>query len=301
MEEHKKLLLIMNPRSGTMQASKLLADIIQEFEKAGYITTVMMTQARNDAREWARKYSGEYDRVVVSGGDGTFNELVDGVMESKNRPVIGYIPSGSTNDFAVSLGLPKGIIAAAERAAQGSLQDLDIGSFNGRHFSYVASFGAFTSTSYSVSQNIKNKLGHAAYMLSGVKDIASIRPIHAKIIADPGTDHEVVHEDDYLFGAFCNCRSIGGVVKLDKVGIDMNDGLMEVFLVKMPRNLIDVSKIVEQVLSNNLNTKEMVFFSAENVHIEIQEGTHWSLDGEYEEGAPEIDIKMLKSAIHIVK
>lgn len=301
MTEHKKLLLIMNPRSGTMQAAKMLADIIQEFSKEGYMTTVMMTQARNDAREWAKKYANDYDRIVVSGGDGTFNELVDGILESGSKPTIGYIPAGSTNDFAVSLGLPKSIRKAAEVAVTGTPQDLDIGNFNGRHFSYVASFGAFTSTSYSVPQNLKNILGHFAYMLSGVKDVLSIKPIQAKVIADSGTDHEVVHEGKFLFGAVCNCRSIGGVVRLYKQGIDMNDGLMEVFLVRMPKDLIEINKIVGQVLSNNLNTSEMVFFSAENVHIEIEEGTHWTLDGEYEPGAPTVDIKAIKSAIKIIK
>ena len=298
--ELKKLLFIMNPRSGTMQASKLLSDIINEFNKAGYMTTMLMTQARNDAKEWAKQYAKDYDTVVVSGGDGTFNELVDGILESGAHPNIGYIPSGSTNDFASSLGLPKTIREAAEKAVTGSPQPLDIGKFNERHFSYVASFGAFTSTSYNVPQNLKNILGHAAYMLSGVKDIVNIKPIHARIVTDPGTPNEVVAEDDYLFGAICNSTSIGGVIKLDKLDVDMNDGLMEVFLVKMPKDIIELNSIITKLLSNELNSKEMVFFSAKNIHVEIEEGTHWTLDGEYEEGANEIDIETLRSAISVI-
>lgn len=298
--EHKKLLLIMNPRSGTMQAAKMLADIVAEFNKAGYMVSVLMTQARNDAKEWAKKYGNDYDTIVVSGGDGTFNELVDGLLESKATPNIGYIPSGSTNDFATSLGLPKSILESARRVVEGEPQNLDIGSFNGRHFSYVASFGAFTSTSYSVPQNLKNMLGHAAYMISGVKELANIKTIHAKITADPGTPNEMVVEGDYLFGAICNSTSIAGILKLDKMDVDMNDGLMEIFLIKMPKDIIDLNNIITKLLNNQLNSNEMEFFSGQNIHVEIDEGTHWTLDGEYEEGAESIDIETLRSAIKVI-
>lgn len=283
-----------------MQAAKLLADILQEFSKAGYMTTVLMTQARNDAKEWAKIYGNQYDTIVVSGGDGTFNELVEGVIEGNAHPRIGYIPAGSTNDFATSLGLPKTIVEAAKRVVEGEPQDLDIGSFNGRYFSYVASFGAFTSTSYNVPQNLKNILGHAAYVVGGVKDIVNIRPIHARIVADPGTPNEMVKEDDYLFGAICNSTSIAGIIKLDKLDVDMNDGLMEVFLVKMPKDIIDLNNIITRLLNNDLNNTEMDFFSGQNIHVEIDEGTHWTLDGEYEEGATSIDIKTLRSAISVI-
>ena len=298
--EHKKLLLIMNPRSGTMQAAKLLPDIIQTFNKAGYMVSVLMTQARNDAKEWAKQYASDYDTIVVSGGDGTFNELAEGILESKTHPNIGYIPAGSTNDFATSLGLPKTILEAARRVVEGEPQNLDMGCFNGRYFSYVASFGAFTSTSYSVPQNLKNLLGHAAYMISGVKEIANIKPIHAKIIADPGTPNEMVTEGDYVFGAICNSTSIAGILKLDKMDVDMNDGLMEVFLVKMPKDIIDMNNIITKLLNNQLNSNEMEFFSGQNIHVEIDEGTHWTLDGEYEEGADSIDIQTIRSAISVI-
>ena len=298
--ELKKLLLIMNPRSGTMQAAKLLADILQVFNSAGYMTTVLMTQARNDAKEWAKIYGDQYDTIVVSGGDGTFNELVDGILDAGTHPTIGYIPSGSTNDFASSLGLPKTIVEAARRVVEGEPQNLDIGSFNGRHFSYVASFGAFTSTSYNVPQNLKNILGHAAYMISGVKDIVNIRPIHARIVADPGTPNEMIKEGDYLFGAICNSTSIAGLIKLDKMDVDMNDGLMEIFLVKMPKDIIDLNNIISKIINNELNTTEMDFFSGQNIHVDIDPGTHWTLDGEYEEGAESIDIHTLRSAISVI-
>ncbi|MBQ0018754.1 MAG: YegS/Rv2252/BmrU family lipid kinase [Clostridiales bacterium] len=296
----KKLLLIMNPKSGTMQAAKYLADIISVFGKNGYLTTVMMTEKRGDANEWAKQYGGDYDIVCASGGDGTFNEIMDGLIRGGHSTPIGYIPSGSTNDFAQSVGLSKGILEAAGRVVTGEPEPLDIGCFNGRYFSYVASFGAFTSTSYSVPQNLKNILGHTAYVLGGVKDILSIRPIHARIIADEGTPNESICEGDYIFGAICNSTSVAGILSLDKFDVDMNDGIMEVLLVRVPKDPIELNSIVVNMLNGTLNTREIEFFSARNIRVEVAEGTHWTLDGEYEPGAEICEIETLRSAISLI-
>lgn len=296
----KKVLFIMNPKSGTMQASKMLSDIMQRFSESKFMTTMLMTSARGDATRFAEEYSKDYDMVVVSGGDGTLNETIDGILNAGVDVPIGYIPSGSTNDFAASLGLPKTIVEAAEKVCNGKPTKLDIGSFNGRHFSYVASFGAFTSTSYSVPQNLKNIFGHAAYILSGIKDIVNIHPIHAKITADPGTDHERVVEGDYLFGGICNSRSIAGIVQLSRDEVDMNDGLMEALLIPMPNDLFEVNDIIAGMTASNLEAMGAIFFSAESFEVEIQNGTHWTLDGEYEKGAEKINIETMKSAITII-
>lgn len=296
----KKLLLIMNPKSGTMQAAKYLADIISVFGKNGYLTTVMMTEKRGDANEWAKQYGGDYDIVCASGGDGTFNEIMDGLICGGHSTPIGYIPSGSTNDFAQSVGLSKGILEAAGRVVTGEPEPLDIGCFNGRYFSYVASFGAFTSTSYSVPQNLKNILGHTAYVLGGVKDILSIRPIHARIAADEGTPNESICEGDYIFGAICNSTSVAGILSLDKFDVDMNDGIMEVLLVRVPKDPIELNSIVVNMLNGTLNTREIEFFSARNIRVEVAEGTHWTLDGEYEPGAEICEIETLRSAISLI-
>lgn len=296
----KKVLFIMNPKSGTMQASKLLSDIVQKFSDAGYMTSVLMTTARGDATKFAETYAKNFDLLVVSGGDGTFNEAMDGLMNVGLDMPIGYIPSGSTNDFANGLGLPKTIIEAAERVTTGKVATLDIGEFNGRHFSYVASFGAFTSTTYTVPQNLKNILGHTAYILSGIKDIVNIHPIHAKITSDKGTPKEKTVEGDYLFGAVCNSTSVGGIIHLNEDAVDMNDGKMEVLLIKMPKDLIQMNAILGSMMINDLDTKYIDFFSAKNLEIEIEEGTHWTLDGEYEEGAKNVEIKTLESAIKII-
>ena len=298
--DRKKVLFIMNPRSGTMQASKLLSDIVQKFSDSGFMTSVLMTTARGDATKFAEDYAKDYDILVVSGGDGTFNEAMDGVMNAGLDIPIGYIPSGSTNDFANGLGLPKTIVEAAERVTTGKIKTLDVGDFNGRHFSYVASFGAFTSTTYTVPQNLKNILGHTAYILSGIKDIVNIHPIHAKIVTDKGTNDEKTFEGDYLFGAVCNSTSVGGIIHLNEEDVDMNDGKMEVLLIKMPKDLIELNSILGSMMINVLDTKEIEFFSAKNLEIEIDEGTHWTLDGEYEEGSEHVEIKTLESAIKVI-
>ena len=219
IHERKNLLFIMNPKSGLMQAPKYMAEIIERFSGAGYLTQVLMTTGKGDARDFAAEYGGEVDTVVVSGGDGTLNEVIDGMISGGHRTPIGYIPAGSTNDFANSIGLPRSIPACVDRIINGTPQNVDIGSFNGRCFSYVASFGAFTSVTYSVSQNLKNIFGHAAYVMSGINELAKLRSIHAKITLEPGTDKEEVHEGDYVLGAVCNSKSIGGILNLEKLDI----------------------------------------------------------------------------------
>ena len=290
----------MNPKSGTMQASKMLSDILQRFSETNYMTTVLMTTARGDATRYAENYAADYDLLVVAGGDGTFNEVIEGVKEKNIDIPIGYIPSGSTNDFAAGLGLPKTIMDATERIIRGKEQNLDLGSFNGRYFSYVASFGAFTSTSYSVPQNIKNILGHGAYILGGIKDIVNIKPVHARIVADAGTENERVEEGDYLFGAVCNSTSVAGILHLSKKYVDMNDGEMEVLLIKMPKDILEMNDIVAGMLTSNLESMSADFFSAKTISVDIDEGTHWTLDGEYEKGASHVEIETLKSAIKII-
>lgn len=300
IDKSKRILMIMNPKSGTMQASKMLSDIIQTYSDDGYSTTVLMTQARNDARRFAHDYSDEFETIVVSGGDGTLNEVIDGLIRSGNDCNIGYIPSGSTNDFAASVGLPKGVLESAEQVVHGEPRTLDIGSFNGRYFTYIASFGAFTSTSYKVPQNLKNVLGHTAYILQGIRDVVGIRPIHARIVADEGTPNEKICEGDYLFGAICNSTSVAGILKLDHFDIDMNDGLMEVLMVKSPDSVVALNETIRSMIDGKLESKDIEFFSAKNIRVEIDESVPWTLDGEYEPGAGTIDINTIRSAFKLI-
>lgn len=291
----------MNPKSGIMLAPKYLSEIVERFSRSGFLTQILMTTAKGDARDFAIEYGGEVDVVAVSGGDGTLNEVIDGMITAGHRTKIGYIPSGSTNDFASSIGLTGSIFDCVDTIIDGDAKNFDVGCFNGRYFSYIASFGAFTSTSYSVPQTIKNMLGHTAYILGGIKDILTIKPVHARIVTDPGTVKECVCEGDYLFGAVCNSRSVAGILKLDKQDIDMNDGLMEVFLIRMPKDLIALNEIAINMLNGTLQSSQIDFFSAKTVEVDIQPGTHWTLDGEYEEGADHCSVSTIESAISLIR
>ncbi len=301
MHNRKNLLFIMNPRSGLMQAPKYMAEIIGRFSGAGYLTRVLMTEGKGDARDFAAEYGGEADTVVVSGGDGTLNEVIDGMLSGGHSTPLGYIPAGSTNDFASSLGLPKSIPACVDRILNGTAGPIDIGCFNGRYFSYVASFGAFTSTTYSVPQNIKNIMGHSAYVMAGIKELAHIKSIHARITLEKGTPDEEVHEGDYVLGGVCNSKSIGGIVSLQKLDVDLNDGLMEVLLIRMPKDLIELSDITASILNGTFKSHQIEKYSARNVTFEIDEDTHWTLDGEYEKGGRICEIKTIVSAVSLIR
>lgn len=300
MHERKKLLLIMNPKAGLMLAPKHLAEIVESFSGAGYLTQVLMTSRGGDSKDFAAEYGGDADLVVVSGGDGTLNGVIDGMISGGHTTPIGYIPAGSTNDFAHSIGLPKSINACVDTIINGKARPVDIGSFNGRYFSYVASFGAFTSTTYSVPQNIKNIFGHSAYVMAGVKELANIKPIHAKIILEKGTAAEETHEGDYVLGAVSNSKSIGGILNLEKLDVDMNDGLMEVLMIKMPKDIIELNDIAISTLGGTFKSHQIEKYSAHSVTVEIDKDIHWTLDGEYEKGGPVCEIKTLKSAISLM-
>ena len=296
-----KLLLIMNPKAGVMQAPKNLAEIVGRFSSAGYLTEVLMTEGKGDARDFAEECGGDVDVIAVAGGDGTFNEVVDGIISAGHMPALGYIPAGSTNDFASSIGLPKQMLDCVDTIVGGAPMPVDIGSFNGRIFSYVASFGAFTSATYSVPQNLKNIFGHAAYVMGGIKEIAELKPIHAKFVSDKDTGHARVFEGDYLLGAICNSISVGGILNLENLGVNMNDGEMEVLLVKMPKDIIEISETAMSMFSGSFQSNQIESFTTSHLEVEIEKNIHWTLDGEYEEGSSFCEIKILPSAISVMK
>ena len=299
--KRKRILLIMNPKSGLMLAPKHMSEIISIFSSAGYITEVLMTEGKGDAKSFASSYGGDVDIVVASGGDGTFNEVMDGVITGGHKTPIGYIPAGSTNDFANSIGLPKQILDCAKVVVSGTPTPVDVGSFNDRKFSYVASFGTFTSASYSVPQNLKNIFGHAAYVMTGIMELADLKPVHARFTTDKGTEREAVYEGDYVMGAICNSRSVGGILHLENLGVDLNDGMMEVLLIKMPTDIIKLGETAVSMLGGTFESGQIDSFTTSNLEIEIEKGVHWTLDGEYEEGKEKCEVKTLPSAISVIR
>ena len=293
--KENRVLLIVNPRSGMQKLKNHLLEIVDIYSKAGLELSVMTTQRGGDAARIAREYGSEFGKVVCSGGDGTFNETVSGLMELSERPLLGYIPAGTTNDFAVSMKLSTSLKKAAQQTISGEMKTIDIGRFNGRYFSYVASFGAFTGASYSTPQNIKNTIGHLAYLIEGVNDLDKIRPYHVRVETQDRT-----LEGEYLFGAVSNSTSLGGMLKLGKKYVDMNDGLFEVLLVKKPDKAMELQKIISGLLTQQYDGKVVTLFSAPEVTFHMDEVVPWSLDGEYEPGTQQVKIENIRDAIRIM-
>ena len=282
----KKMLFIMNPYAGKRRANKYLADILEMFNRADYLVTVHMTAGPGDATGVVQALAPGMDIVVCCGGDGTFNETVAGLLKANVDIPVGYIPAGSTNDFAASLHLPTEPLEAAQEIVEGMPVSYDAGSFCGRFFSYVASFGAFTRTSYTTPQSIKNALGHTAYVLSGISELSQIRPEHIRM----EINGEVV-EDDFLFGAICNSTSVGGILTLDPKQVDMADGKLEVLLVRSPQSLLELTECIAAVQSQQYNNCEMITFrSGSKIEITADPEMPWTLDGEREDGHEHITV-----------
>ena len=293
----KKMLFIMNPISGQKKAAKFLPEIISLFNRADYEVITYLTGCQGDAARMAALRGGDMDLVVCCGGDGTFNETITGLLENNIHIPVGYIPAGSTNDLANSLKLSSNPLRAAQDILEGQAVAYDVGRFGHRYFSYVASFGAFTQTSYTTPQSIKNLLGHTAYVLSGISELSQIRKEHVRM----EIDGEIV-EDDFLFGAISNSTSVGGVLTLDPKIVDMSDGLLEILLVRAPRNLAEITECLQAFQAQDYNNCAMVTFrSARRVRILANPSMPWTLDGEREEGHWEVVAENIHHAIHLVK
>ena len=292
----KKLLILMNPCSGKKKANRVLAEIIDILNRGGFDVTAYMTAARGDATTVAAERAAEFDAILCIGGDGTFNEVISGLYSVGSKTPVAYIPAGSTNDFANSLKLSKDLLQAARDVVEGTPRPLDIGIFNDRYFSYIASFGAFTRASYATSQSLKNALGHFAYILSGVKEIASIRSKHLRLTLADGT----VFEDDYIFGAISNSTSVAGLLTLAPDLVDMNDGLFEILLIRKPKNPLELSDCVLALTTQDYNTPMLTMASSERVEIEAPEDMDWTLDGERAEGRAHCTAENLHDAISII-
>ncbi len=291
----KKLLLIVNPVAGKKKIKNQLLDVVQIFAQGGFSTTVMVTGRRREATEFAA-YAKDYDRVVCAGGDGTLNEVIGGMLEHKITIPLGYIPCGSTNDFASSMGIPLDPKKAATIISNGMPSPLDVGKFGTRHFSYVASFGIFTAASYSTAQDVKNLLGHVAYVFEGIKDLQSVQAHHIKLETE-----ERAIEGDYVFGAIANSTSFGGIIKLKEELVSLNDGYFEVLLVKMPKSIADLNVVINSLTTSNFNNSRFEFFRASKLKITSSEPTAWSLDGEYMRTEGTVRMDNLHGAIQFIK
>ena len=295
MESKKKMLFIFNPFSGKAQIKSKLFEIIDVFVKGGYEVIGHPTQAVGDGFEKTKELAPQVDLVVCSGGDGTLDEVVSGLMEVEQRVPIGYIPAGSTNDFANSLGIPKNMEEAARVAVNGTPFPCDVGGFNGDTFVYVAAFGLFTEVSYQTSQQMKNILGHAAYILEGAKHLMDITSYRMKV----SHDGEII-EDEFIYGMVTNSLSVGGFKGISGPDVLLDDGLFEVTLIKNPKNPIELNKILAG-LANRENDNELIYsFKTRELHVESEEEVPWTLDGEFGGSHTDLTITNLNKQITIM-
>ncbi|MBQ3179201.1 MAG: YegS/Rv2252/BmrU family lipid kinase [Clostridia bacterium] len=291
----KQLLLILNPTAGQKRAARNLTGIVSVFNRAGYDTHVYITAGRGDAVEAVRTFGQQMELIVCCGGDGTLNETVTGVIENGLEIPIGYIPAGSTNDFAGSLHLSGDMLEAAGMITGGRPFSYDVGKWADRYFTYIASFGVFTKASYSTPQNIKNALGHMAYVLEGSKELSSIHAEHIRM----ELDGEVL-EDDYLFGAVCNSTSVGGILTLNPAYVDMSDGRFEILLVRAPRDIQELHECVIALTNQTYNCGMITFRRADTLQFFGNPDMAWSLDGERADGRAQITIRNLHKRITLI-
>lgn len=292
----EKILFIINPCSGKEQIRNKLIDILDIFTKAGFQIQTYITQSQGDARKAAERFGNEASIVVCSGGDGTLNETISGIMHLEQPPLLGYVPAGSTNDFASSLMLPKNMLDAAKGVTEGVPYAIDIGQFGEeRYFVYIAAFGAFTEISYQTPQDKKNLLGHQAYMLEGVKSLASLKSYYCRIECD-----EMVLEDEFIFGMVTNTISVGGFKGLVTQSVALNDGLFEVLLIRTPKTPKDLSNIISYMFLKEEPNDYVHKFKTRQIRVISETPIDWVLDGEFGGSQTDISMKNLEKRLEIL-
>jgi len=291
----KKALFIYNPNAGKGLLKPKLSQIIDIMVKAGYEVVAYPTQSYQDAYRKVMTFEGTYDLVVCSGGDGTIDEVVSAMMHREEKITIGYIPTGTTNDFAASLYIPRDLLKAADTAVNGSPFSCDIGVFNDDVFVYIAAFGLFTDVSYQTKQETKNILGHLAYVLEGSKRIFNIPSYCLKVTYD-----DVELEEDFIFGMVTNSRSVGGYRNMIGSEVVFDDGEFEVTLIKKPKSAIEIQEIVGALLLNNMDSKHMYTFKTGRITFESNEEVAWTLDGEFGGDHDVVQIENRRQALDIM-
>ena len=290
-----KMLLLVNPCSGRRRVVPMLPQIVNTFAENGYETRVYLSTHRGEISELAEKYGGEADRVVCAGGDGTLNEMISGLLRGGHDVPIGYIPAGTTNDLARTLGLSTDIQDAARDIVTGSPMPLDVGCMNGRYFMYTASFGAFTRSSYAAAQTLKNTLGHAAYIIEAMRDLSNIKAQRVRAVAG-----DVEIEGDMLFGSASNSTSLGGILKLDPALVSLNDGKFELMLLEKPRDVGGYAPMLECLINQHYDNEYIHLITCSQATLTMSSDTDWTLDGEFSPGAATVKIENIHSAVRLM-
>lgn len=294
-EKRKKAVVILNPVAGKARAKYILFDLLKGLTDMGFDAIVHITSARGDAVSAAFFYGNDCSLMVCLGGDGTLNEVISGLLTLDKRPGLCYLPAGTTNDFATTVGISKNVSDAVRAIGGNMLREIDIGKFNDRFFTYVASFGIFTKASYSADQNVKNTIGHLAYVLEGAKEISDLgKAYHVRAVYDGGET-----EGDFIFGSLTNTTSIGGLFKLPNSRVSLNDGLFELMLIRAPKSLIDIQKMLDMMSRGDFDMNQIVFVGTKQADIYLEEPVSWCTDGEFAGNLGEVHIRNLNNAIRI--
>ena len=290
----KRLLFIVNPTAGKGQIKRSLCDILNLLTRHNFLVHIHITQDGNDARKQVLKRATKYDYLLCSGGDGTLNDVVKALMQCDKKPILGYIPAGTTNDFATTLHIPKDMLKATQQFVDGVSFKIDLGRFNQQWFTYVAAFGAFTEVAYSTPQDFKNNFGRIAYFLEGLKSLANISEYHMKINAD---DDEI--EGDFIYGHVSNSTSVAGIT-LSMKDIFVNDGSFELFMIYRPNNPLDIQAIIAALLMQDIHNNWFVYRKVKKVTFETDSLAQWTLDGEFGGEYKKVEITNEQQVLDIV-
>lgn len=291
----KRVLFIYNPNAGKGLLKSKLSDILDIIAKAGYEIVIYPTQSYKDAYRKVKDFTGDYDRVICSGGDGTLDEVVTGMMAREQRIPIGYIPAGTTNDFANSLHIPKDMLEAANTAVNGEEFACDVGKFNKDIFVYIAAFGLFTDVSYETRQEMKNLLGHLAYILEGATRLFDIPSYRIRVTYD-----DEVIEDEFIYGMVTNSRSVGGFRQMVGKNVVFDDGVFEVTLIKTPKNPLALQEIIKALVTRQEDSQYMYSFKTSKIEFEAMREIPWTLDGEFGGQHDTVKIRNMRKDLTIV-
>lgn len=296
IKPNKRVMLIVNPKAGNRLSKFAVSDIADLFAKNKFEVAIYFTSLEYGAEYLVKEHGHKFDIIACCGGDGTVNEIIKGMMEINDNTPLGYIPAGTTNDLAKSLGLSKNIKRATKNIISEKARPFDVGTFDDSYFAYIASFGAFTEVSYNTPQKAKNIFGHAAYVFSAMKCMHKIKSYHIKVETD-----ERNAEGDYIFGAVTNSTSVAGLFRFESNMVDFADGKYEVLLIKKPKDLITAFKICMSMINRSFKNENIVLFHASHIKVISEEPLDWSLDGEHKRGETTVEIQNNHQAIQIIR
>ncbi len=291
----KRMLYIYNPNAGKGLIVPRLHEVIDVFTKDGFRVEIYPTQGPKDAIRVVEEMAGRFDIVSCSGGDGTLDEIVTGMVKSGANVPIGYIPVGTTNDYASSLNISKEITLAAHEIMLGHSHPLDVGRFNDDYFVYIAAFGLFTEVSYATDQNFKRLFGHMAYLMEGVKSLTDIKSYKMKVEID-GAEYE----GEYIYGMVTNSKSVGGFKHLTGKHVELDDGLFEVTFIRMPKSVSQLQEIASSLLLQDDKSDMIISCKAKKVKVTAEQEISWTLDGEFGGSHVEVELENLQHAMQII-